>query len=234
MTNIIIVIPVLNEIVGVRDLIKRINALKLGNHYLFVDDGSLDGSREFLQSLNKKNPERYRLRFRDNKKKGLGNAYRDAIGMLQKSEYQYILLMDGDGSHDPESIPGMLKIIAEGDFDLVVGSGYCPGGKIEKWSLYRRAISRFGNLFCNLVTGIFYVKDWTTGFKLWNKKMLDSIVGRTTANGYSFLVEATFYSLKTGARVSEFPITFKKRIGGESKFSFKIFFEALRVILKMR
>lgn len=234
MANIIIVMPILNEITGIKDLVRNIDSLKINKHYLFVDDGSSDGSREFLVSLNKKNSIKYQLFFRNNKKRGLGNAYRDAIRSLKKTKYEYVILMDGDGSHDPELIPKMLKYMEKFRPDLVVGSRYNNGGQIENWAFNRRIISRFGNYFCNFTAGNFKVKDWTTGFRLWQKQMLDKVVNKTTANGYSFLIETTYYCLENGGQIYEYPIVFQKRVSGESKFSFKIFNEALKVVWSLR
>ena len=59
--------------------------------------------------------------------------------------------MDSDFSHDPADLPRL--VAATADADLVLGSRYVPGGGVTDWGLGRRAISRGGSLYAQLILG---------------------------------------------------------------------------------
>ena len=158
-----IVIPTLNEKDSVGGLINQL--LKLNPAaILIVDDNSTDGTMKIVESLSKEHPEVHLLK--RNGEKGLGRAYADGFKHLLRyapPEVDTIIQMDADNSHDPVAIPAMLEKIKEG-CDLVLGSRYIKGGKIEKWNWLRRIVSRFGNYYARLILWL-PIKDLTAGFK---------------------------------------------------------------------
>lgn len=77
------------------------------------------------------------------KRSGIGSAY--ITGFKEALENSDIVFeMDADPSHNPENIPGFIGNLK--NFDVVIGSRYIQGGRIEGWNFYRRAMSKTGNL----------------------------------------------------------------------------------------
>jgi dolichol-phosphate mannosyltransferase len=142
--------------------------------------------------------------------------------------------MDADWSHDPSVLPGLLAPIVDDRADLVIGSRYTAGGRVEDWGLGRRLISRGGSLFARIVLGL-RPHDLTGGFKAWRASSLGAIpFDGVHAGGYVFQIEMTHRASRAGARVAEVPITFRDRRVGQSKMSRRIIVEALLVVIRLR
>jgi dolichol-phosphate mannosyltransferase len=142
--------------------------------------------------------------------------------------------MDADFSHDPASLPALIKPVIDDVADLVIGSRYTPGGGVVDWGLGRRVVSRGGSLFARMVLGL-SPHDLTGGFKAWRAETLASVpFDGVHAGGYVFQIEMTFRASRLGARIREIPITFRDRRVGQSKMSRRIVVEALVVVLQLR
>jgi glycosyltransferase involved in cell wall biosynthesis len=138
--------------------------------------------------------------------------------------------MDADLSHDPTDLPRLLYAVRGAD--LVIGSRYVHQGRILDWSAWRRALSRCGNAYVRLMTGI-PVKDATAGFRAYRREVLETLdFGTAASEGYSFQLEMALSTWRLGFRILEVPITFTERREGASKISRAIVAEALwRVFL---
>jgi dolichol-phosphate mannosyltransferase len=113
------------------------------------------------------------------------------------------------------------------DADLVIGSRYVPGGSVENWGAFRRALSRFGNLYARLLLR-YPVRDSTAGFRAYRAEWLAGEDLTTVAShGYAFQIEMTRRVHRSGGRIVEIPITFVERVAGRSKMSRRIVVEAL-------
>ena len=140
--------------------------------------------------------------------------------------------MDADFSHDPRYLPDFLRAIR--DADLVIGSRYIPGGKTPNWSMRRRMISGFGNVFARFLLGI-PVHDCTGGYRCYRRHVLQSIdLDTVQSRGYAFQVELTYRVARHGFNIVETPITFMDRRLGTSKMSRKIVIEAFTYVLRTR
>lgn len=199
---------------------------------LVVDDNSPDGTGAIADGLAAIDP-RIRVRHRA-RKAGLGPAYLDGFGVALAGGASIISQIDADGSHDPNALPSLVEPIQAGMADLVIGSRYTEGGRVEDWGLGRRLISRGGSLFARTVLRL-RPHDLTGGFKAWRATTLHSIPFRNVhAGGYVFMIEMTFRASRAGARIVEVPITFRDRRLGRSKMSRRIIAEALLVVLRLR
>jgi dolichol-phosphate mannosyltransferase len=140
--------------------------------------------------------------------------------------------MDADGSHGPEFLPEMLSRIEK--YDFVIGSRYTKGGGVENWNLWRRILSRGGNLYAGVLIGL-GVNDLTAGFTVTRRDLLSHIpLHEISATGYAYLMEMKFQCIHVHkATVTEVPIIFKERREGESKISTRIIREGLKMPLKM-
>jgi len=199
---------------------------------LVVDDGSPDGTGQIADRLAAADP-RIRVRHRP-AKAGLGRAYLDGFGVALAGGATAVIQMDADWSHDPAALPALLGPIATRSADLVIGSRYTTGGRIEDWGLGRRLISRMGSLFARVVLNL-RSNDLTGGFKAWRATTLTAIpFDGVHAGGYVFQIEMTLRASRAGARIVEVPITFRDRRVGRSKMSRRIIVEALVVVVRLR
>ena len=129
-------------------------------------------------------------------------------------------------------VPRLLA--AAEDADLVLGSRYVAGGKVENWGAGRRFVSSGGSLYARLLLGV-SVRDLTGGFKCYRRAVLEAIDLPTIASvGYAFQVETTYRAIRAGFRVTEVPITFADREAGSSKMSKGIFLEAVWKVPALR
>jgi dolichol-phosphate mannosyltransferase len=137
--------------------------------------------------------------------------------------------MDADFSHDPAVLTEMAERIES--CDVVIGSRYVEGGSVdERWPLWRKGLSAFGNFYARSILG-FPLRDVTTGYRMWRRETLQSMpLERIRSNGYVFLVEMAYLAHCLEYDIREVPIYFADRRWGKSKMSFKIQSEAaLRV-----
>ena len=229
-----VVVPTYNERRSLDELVKLICALEIKNlNIVVVDDNSPDGTGALADSLSKEYPLRVIHR---KEKQGLGKAYMQAfseiIALPTDKRPELIIQMDADLSHNPSDIPRFLECIQT--CDLVLGSRYVPGVRIENWDLFRRMVSRLGNIYASLILGMPY-HDLTSGYKCFRLKVLETInVTAVGSIGYNFQIEITYLAKKKGFRVCEIPIFFTERKTGKSKFNMGIILESFWKVLQLR
>jgi dolichol-phosphate mannosyltransferase len=206
----------------VRALLPELAAAAPDHRVLVVDDASPDGTGRIADRLAAELPAVEVLH--RPAKEGLGPAYLAGFARALAGGAERVLEMDADGSHDPRDVPRLLR--AGDDADLVLGSRYVPGGRVEGWGLVRRLVSRAGCSYARRVLGV-GVRDFTGGFKCFRREVLDALeLERVRANGYGFQIELTYRALRAGFRVREVPITFRERRAGRSKMTLPIALEA--------
>lgn len=231
MPKITVIIPTYNERNNLELLVKKIFDLKIpDSRIMVVDDNSPDGTGKLAEELGKQYPITVLHR---QKKEGLGRAYVEAFrNVLERDNPDFIIQMDADLSHDPAAIPLMLEKIK--NCDLVLGSRYIRGGKVENWAFLRKFISRFGNLYARTILGLPY-RDLTGGFKCFRRKVLENIdFSLLSSTGYNFQIETTYKAHKKGYKICEIPISFTERKIGNSKFNLGIILESFWKVLLLR
>lgn len=222
----IILMPTYNERENVKLIIPEIFNLIPEIRILIIDDNSPDKTADAVKEMTQKYPNLSILE--REKKAGLGAAYIDAMKRaIKDSEIRSIITMDADGSHAPEYLKNFLENID--NYDLIIGSRYAKGGGVENWELWRKNLSRFGNLYAKFWTGL-PINDFTAGFMCIKREFLEKLDFSTfNTAGYAFLMELKFYLInKFKARVKEVPIIFKSRREGESKISNQIIREGIK------
>ena len=202
-----------------------------GDHRLLVvDDASPDGTGALADRMAAERPEvevLHRLG-----KRGLGRAYGAGFERALAGGAELVLVMDADYSHDPAYIPELLA--AAQDADLVLGSRYVPGGRIDDWPRLRRLLSRSGSQYARLLLGV-GVRDLTGGFRCIRREVLEAVeLSTLLSQGYVFNIELTYRALGAGFRVREVPIVFRDRTVGASKISLPIAIEALWLVPSLR
>lgn len=189
---------------------------------LLVDDNSQDGTSEIAKSLASKHT-RVRVLHRASKQ-GLGPAYLEGFNYAFANDYEIVVEMDADGSHQARDLPQILA--ATSGVDLVIGSRWVAGGKVKNWPMTRLFLSRFGNLYARLMLGT-KILDMTSGFRAYRANFLKALISTpVSSQGYSFQIELAYRAARNGL-VREVPITFVERAEGKSKMTLGIVFEAL-------
>jgi dolichol-phosphate mannosyltransferase len=226
----LIVTPTYNESKNIKALVDILFRLNLDYHILVVDDNSPDGTAKIIKEL-QKNYNNLHLAERP-KKRGLGTAYCYGFKWALERDFDYIVQIDADLSHNPEDVPQMVELLNE--HDLVIGSRYCEGISVVNWPLRRLFLSYGANLYSRIVTGV-KIKDLTAGFKAWRRKVLEDIdYDNIRSQGYAFQIEMNFHAERKGYKIYEHPIIFIDRTIGESKMSRKIMFETAYLVWQFR
>jgi dolichol-phosphate mannosyltransferase len=146
-------------------------------------------------------------------KLGLGSAYKDGIKF---AKHDFVVIMDADMSHHPEAIPEMLKKQQEKNYDIVTGSRYIKGGGVSGWDLRRKLTSRVANFIADTLLNP-GCSDLTGSFRVYKKKVLEAVISKTMAKGYTFQMEMVIRARQQNFTIAEVPIVFVDRIFGESK-----------------
>lgn len=226
-----VVLPTYNEADTLEPLVHALGeVLPAERRILVVDDASPDGTGEVAERLAAERDD-VSVLHRD-AKLGLGPAYVAGFGAALSGGAETIVQMDSDLSHDPAHVPTLLAALEHAD--LVLGSRYVPGGRVEHWGAGRRAISRLGSVYARGALGV-GIRDLTGGFKAWRREALEAVaVDEVDSIGYAFQVETTYRAIKAGCRVVEVPIAFRDRRVGASKMTRSIVFEAAWQVPAMR
>ena len=195
---------------------------------LVVDDNSPDGTAEIVREYAAQDA-RYHLLLRSGKL-GLGTALRDGIRWCLDRQYNFLINLDSDLSHDPRANPAMLAACMRPNVDVAVGSRYIVGGSLEGLAWHRRLISRALNGYATRILRL-PISDCSGSFRCYRTEVLRRLdLSQLTCSGYGFLEEILVTMYRRGARLTEVPIQFETRHAGESKLSLADAIGALRVI----
>ena len=227
--DVMLIVPTYNEEDNIATLVARVRQAAGYEPIFFVDDNSPDGTADRIRTVQQHDPHVH-LMLRAGKG-GYGSACRDAMKkILRENLSDHIIQFDADLSHPPELLPRMLEMLQK--YPVVIGSRYVAGGGSQNWDLRRRMLSYGANLYARTLTGV-PVHDMTAGFVGYQANALRGIdLDKIRSEGYAFLMEMKFNLYRQGARFGEFPIVFKEREAGKSKFSRKIMIEGLKFPLK--
>ena len=224
----LVVVPTYNERENLPKLVDRLFALSEAVEILVVDDGSPDGTGQWVSETAQGN-NRLHLLSRT-AKNGLGRAYVAGFQWALDHGYDLVVQMDADFSHSPEDVPKLISGIRETEADLAIGSRYVGGIRVINWPLKRLVLSVGASYYVKWITGM-PLWDPTGGFKCWRKRTLEAIdLPSVQSNGYGFQIEMNHRTWIRGFRVTEVPIIFADRIEGVSKMSKKIVIEALMMV----
>lgn len=228
----IVLIPTYNEKENISAIINAVLAFESNYHVLVIDDGSPDGTADIVRSIIAENEGRVFIECRAGKL-GLGTAYIHGFKWALKNNYDYIIEMDADFSHNPNDLDRLCAAIDEGA-DVAVGSRYVKGGSTENWPLDRKIYSQGGSAYTRIITGM-PVKDPTAGFVCYRNIVLSSMnLDNIKFIGYAFQIEIKFASWRLGFKIKEVPIKFIDRKIGVSKMSKGIIKEAVLGVLNMQ
>jgi glycosyltransferase involved in cell wall biosynthesis len=220
-----VIIPVYNEVESIEVILHRVNETNLVSEIVVVDDGSQDGTRDKLKTLDGKNNVRVILH---EKNQGKGAAVRTG---MQAATGEILLIQDADLEYDPRDFPELLRPIEEGVADVVYGSRFL--GRAHRVTMFWHLVA---NKLLTLMTNILYntiLTDMETGYKVFRREVISGMT--IHANSFNFEPEFTAKILKRNYRIFEVPITFNPRDYTQGKkIKLHDAFEAVWALLKYR
>lgn len=201
-----------NEAGNINELINSIILQPTKLDLLIIDDNSPDGTSKIIEKNQEKFSNLYLIK--RNGKLGLDTAHREAYEYALKKNYDCLITMDADFSHDPNEIINFINYLDE--YSFVIGSRYMEGGKCLMKGR-RLILSKYGNLFMKLFLKI-DCSEFTTSFRGFNIKKLNNFhLNQVYTNGYSFFMGTIYEIFNRKFSTKEIPITFKDRTKGYSK-----------------
>ncbi len=233
MSNTLVIIPTYNEKENIEAIIRAVFRQKKAFHILIVDDNSPDGTSKIVTRLISEFSGNLFLEKRL-EKNGIGTAYIHGFKWAIDNNYEYIIEMDADFSHDPKDLIRLYNACKNEGADLSIGSRYSKGVNVVNWPMKRVLLSYFASKYVRFITRI-PVHDTTAGFVCYKRKVLETIrLDKIKFVGYAFQIEMKFKAWKHNFNIKEVSVIFTDRTLGESKMDGSIVYEALFGVLKLR
>jgi glycosyltransferase involved in cell wall biosynthesis len=202
-----VIIPIYNEKNSIEEIVRRVKATGLVNEIVLVDDGSVDGTRDILATMDGKDCVRVILH---EKNMGKGGAVRTG---MNSAVGEIMLIQDADLEYDPRDYPALLRPLEEGIADVVYGSRFLGGPR--RATMFWHMIA---NYLLTFMTNVLYdtiLTDMETGYKVFRKEVAANMT--IHARRFDFEPEFTAKILKRKYRIFEVPITFNPRDYSEGK-----------------
>lgn len=199
--RIIVLIPAFNEQVAIEGVVKK--SLQYASDVLVIDDGSSDNTSDIAEKAGAsvlKHPTNF----------GKGVALRDAFS--QVNGYDIVVTIDGDGQHNPDEIPVLIKPIQDNKADFVNGSRYLNGFD-ENTPAYRRVGQRVLDIATNITAGT-SVTDSQSGFRAFRGDTISYYKFRDP--GFGIESEMIADASENNLRILEVPITVKYDVENSS------------------
>ena len=215
-----------NEAENISEFINSIINHNRNVEILIIDDNSPDNTSHLIEDLKKKFHQ-INLIIRKGKF-GLDTAHKEAYNYALKNNFDYLITMDADLSHDPKEIINFITYL--NDYPFVIGSRYIEGGKCEMKG-FRLFISYFGNKLIKFVLKS-KCTEFTTSYRGYNlKKLINFNLNIVNSAGYSFFMSIIFELERRNFDIKEIPITFHERHAGKSKIQRIEIFRTLKNLL---
>ncbi len=228
MKKTVIVMPVANEEATMGQIIDEILGLPYDNLYLYpvIDSYSRDRTEEIIRNREKKNDKLKCIFYKESR--GVITCYLEGFRQALADGAEWIIEMDGGGSHLPEEIPQFISRLEEG-YDCVWGSRFMEGGSMKEQPLYRRALSQGGTFLSNFVLGT-TLKDMTSGFEGFQREVLEKLnLDKFLSKGHMYQTEMRYYC--RNLHTIEVPIHY---VGSASSLKGSSVTEALKILFMLK
>ena len=233
MSNTVVIIPTYNEKENIEAIIRTVFSQKKQFDILVVDDSSPDGTAAIVKNLQQEFSNLF-IEIRK-EKTGLGTAYIHGFKWALNNNYEYIIEMDADFSHNPADLINLYNACAIDGADFSIGSRYLNNKiNVVNWDFKRLFLSYFASKYVRIITQI-PIFDTTAGFVCYKRKVLERIqLNKIKFVGYAFQIEMKFKAWKHKFKHKEVSVIFTDRKKGTSKMSGSIISEAVFGVIKMK
>jgi glycosyltransferase involved in cell wall biosynthesis len=201
--RILVIVPAYNEEETVGRVVKEVRAAQPRAHVLVVDDGSRDRTRQAAEAAG---AEVLALPFN----LGVGGALRAGFRYAVRFDYDICVQVDGDGQHDPAEIARLLDELRTAD--LVIGARFAGAGDYEASGTRRLAMRLLARSMSRRTHSS--LTDTTSGFRAFNRTMIDLFARDYPAEYLGDTVEALLIAARAGCRVTQVPVQMRPRAGG--------------------
>jgi len=233
MQDAIVIIPTFNEIENIEAIIRAVFSLEKAFNILVVDDNSPDLTGLKVKALQKEFKDRLFLEIRQ-EKSGLGTAYIHGFKWCLERNYDYIIEMDADFSHNPNDLERLYNTCHIDGVDVSIGSRYVKGVNVVNWPMSRVLLSYLASIYVRVITGM-KIHDTTAGFVCYKRAVLENLdLDKIKFIGYAFQIEMKFKAHLRRFKIIEIPVIFTDRTKGESKLSGGIISEAIFGVISMK
>jgi len=199
-----VIVPVYDEVAHLDELLQAVQASPVPKEIIIVDDGSTDGTREKLQSLDPQNE--VTIVFHE-KNCGKGASIRTA---LEYARGEYVIIQDSDLEYDPSDYPALLAPLQTGQANVVYG---------VRPDRPERGLRFFlGAKFLTHLTNLLYgagIHDEATCYKVFRRSVLQKV--KLECQRFEFCPEVTAKLCRMGERIEEVPISYHPRSAVEGK-----------------
>ena len=226
--KICLIIPTLNEEKNIKKIFFKIKKTKIKLDILFIDDDSSDNSQKIITELSKKF-KNVNFIFRKNKS-GIGSAHKDGIKKAYQKNYDLVITMDADGTHDPRDLKKMIS--AAKQYDYVITSRFIKSDLIKDWPLFRKMITFTRHMLVKLFLGMNLDASGAYRCFYLNKINLKDLLSAKN-NDYAFFWEVTYLILNRGYSIKELPVKLIYRKLGKSKMRFIHIFNSLLYLIRI-
>lgn len=217
-----IIIPAFNEYAFLPEVIRRVKETPYDKEIIIVDDGSTDGTREYLNDMNVKDVKI----ILHNENMGKGAAFRSGLAVATGD---VVIVQDADLEYDPKDYQVLLEPIIDGKADVVYGSRFL-GGPHRVLFFWHSVGNSLITLLSNMLTDL-NLTDMETGYKAFRREVFKNI--RIESNRFGFEPEITSKVAKRGFRIYEVPVSYSGRSYQEGKkITWKDGIKAIFTVLK--
>ncbi|WP_435065513.1 glycosyltransferase family 2 protein [Halobaculum sp. EA56] len=200
--TVLVAIPAYNEAKTIADVVR--GARRHADHVIVVDDASTDETAAEAHAAGATVIEH-------DENKGYGGALNTAFREAAERNADHLVILDGDGQHDPDDIPQAVNIQKENSADIVIGSRFADGSNTDL-PIYRRFGIEVVNTLTNLTMGVIRPKSWVrdtqSGFRTYNRRAIESLSeDQTIGNGMSASTDILHHAHHQDYNLEEFGTT---------------------------
>ncbi len=232
-STVVVQVATYNEAASIGQLLQSIHRMLPDAQILVIDDNSPDGTAQIVTQEAEKHSHIHLLLRID--RRGLGTATLEGLTFAHQRNAGVVIHLDGDLSHNAADLPRLLEALTPADeepFDIVIGSRRVSGGKTIGWSMKRHIASWLVCWFTRVILRV-PVRDASSGFRALRLQYISTINLENLAEGYAFFEDFLWRAHRSGARITEIPITFTDRIRGKSKVNSLEMLRGARDLLKI-